>query len=207
MPIPIHCNHLRHFYVPFAEQSLLKTLLRPEQQQLLTKSLGAPFETSQLKRIYPMAPELVDVENWVNSSPLKLKELRGKVVVVHFYAFQCHNCHANFPHYNKWHEDFPSDQLALIGIQTPETSSERDPNAVRSAAKEQGFKFPVLIDLKSANWKNWSNTMWPTVYVIDKKGYIRYVWQGELNWNGATQDQTIHALIEELIAEEDSAST
>ncbi len=189
-----------------AEQAAVNTVLRAEQQQVLAKVLGEPFDTAKLERIYPMAPEFVPVENWINTSPLKLTDLRGKVVVVHFYAFQCHNCHANFAHYNKWHEDFSTDQVAVIGIQTPETSSEHDPNAVRSAAKEKGFKFPVLIDLKSANWKSWANTMWPSVYVIDKQGYIRYIWQGELNWNGATQDQTIHELIEKLIAEESATS-
>ncbi len=187
-----------------AEQSALNTILSPEQQQKLKLALGEAFDTAKLERIYPMAPELVYAADWINSEPQKLKDLRGKVVIVHFYAFQCHNCHANFGHYNKWQSEFPSDKVALIGIQTPETSSEREPTAVREAAKERGFQFPVLIDLKSENWKAWSNTMWPTVYVIDKKGYIRYVWQGELNWNGATQDQTIHDLIEKLIAEDET---
>lgn len=186
-----------------AEQAALTTLLRSEQQTALAKLLGAPFDTAKLQRIYPMAPELVPVEHWINTSPLKLKELRGKVVVLHFYAFQCHNCHANFVHYNTWHDEFPSDQVVVIGIQTPETNSERDPVAVIAAAKERGFEFPVLIDLKSENWKAWSNTMWPTVYVIDKRGYLRYLWQGELNWQGATHDQTIHTIIEQLLAEAD----
>lgn len=189
-----------------AEQAAVNTILNADQQQSLAQLLGEPFDTARLERIYPLAPEFVPVENWINSRPLKLKDLRGKVVLVHFYAFQCHNCHANFGHYNKWAEEFPTDQVAVIGIQTPETSMEHDPNAVRSAAKDKGFKFPVLIDLESANWKNWANTMWPTVYVIDKQGYIRYIWQGELNWNGATQDQTIHDLVEKLMAEEPAAS-
>jgi peroxiredoxin len=185
-----------------AEQSALTGLLRSEQQSSLGKLLGDPFDTTRLERIYPMAPELVNVEHWLNTQPLQLKELRGKVVVVHFYAFQCHNCHANFEHYNKWHDEFSTDHVVVLGIQTPETSAERDPAAVTAAAQERGFHFPVLIDLKSENWKAWANTMWPTVYVIDKRGYLRFWWQGELNWQGATHDQTLHKVIEKLIAEE-----
>jgi peroxiredoxin len=183
------------------EQDALQSVVRPEQMQKLRQLLGEPFDTMSLERIYPMAPELIPVEEWINTAPLSLKDLRGKVVVVHFYAFQCHNCHANFDHYNKWQAEFANDDVAIIGIQTPETAREREPSAVRAAAKEKGFEFPVLIDLESDNWKAWSNTMWPTVYVIDKQGYIRYVWQGELNWAGATQDQTIHDLIVKLLRE------
>ncbi len=185
-----------------AEKAALSSVLRAEQQQAANKLIGKPFDTAALQRIYPMAPEFVPVEYWLNSKPLQLKELRGKVVLVHFYAFQCHNCHANFTHYNQWHKEFPSDQVVVLGIQTPETSSERDPAAVTAAAKERDFRFPVMIDLQSENWKAWSNTMWPTVYVIDKQGYIRHLWQGELNWQGATHDKTIHDLIEKLVAEE-----
>ena len=87
----------------------------------------------------------------------------------------------------------------MIGIQTPETSLERKPDAIREAAQERDLQFPILIDLDSENWKAWSNTMWPTVYVIDRDGYIRHWWQGELNWKGATGDQTIEGLVQELI--------
>ncbi len=190
-----------------AEQAALKTKLRPEQLQTITKLLGAEFDTSALERIYPMAPELMPVEHWLNSPPLRLKELRGKVVLIHFYAFQCHNCHANFEHYNKWQKEFGGDEVVVIGIQTPETSTERNPQSVTAAAKERGFEFPVVIDLESANWQAWSNTMWPTIYVIDKQGYIRYWWQGELNWEGATHDKTVHDMLVKLVHEGEETAT
>lgn len=117
----------------------------------------------------------------MNSKPLTLKELRGKVVLVHFYAFQCHNCHANFEIYRRWHDQLRSKGVEVVGIQTPETPTERDPAAVKSAAAERKLEFPILVDLESKNWAAWGNTMWPTVYVIDKNGYIRHWWQGELN--------------------------
>lgn len=184
-----------------AEQDAVRSVLSPDQQKRLAQLLGEPFDLSRLHRIYPMAPEFVPVRNWVNSRPLTLKELRGKVVLVHFYAFQCHNCHANFEIYRRWHDQLRQKGVEVVGIQTPETSEERDPAAVQSAAAERRLNFPILVDLDSKNWAAWGNTMWPTVYVVDTNGYIRHWWQGELNWKGATADKTIEDIVEQLLAE------
>ena len=187
-----------------AEQDALKTILTAQQLEQLRKALGEPFPTAKLTRIYPMAPELVKVEHWINSKPLTLAELRGKVVLVHFYAFQCHNCHANFDIYRRWHEKLRDKGVVVLGIQTPETPRERDPAAVKAAAAERDLEFPILVDLESENWKAWGNTMWPTVYVVDKNGYLRHWWQGELNWQGATGDKTIESIVERALAEPDA---
>jgi peroxiredoxin len=183
------------------EQSLFTRLLSSSQRQRLGELIGEPLNLKNLKRIYPLAPELIDSDEWAGIGRTTLEAERGKVVLVHFYAFQCHNCVANFKHYNRWHESLSTRGVTVIGIQTPETSSERDSKLVQRAAKEQGFRFPVLIDLKNSNWDAWGNTMWPTVYVVDKKGYIRSWWQGELNWQGATGDQTIETLVDQLLME------
>ncbi|MFN6314614.1 MAG: redoxin domain-containing protein [Planctomyces sp.] len=183
------------------EQKVVDRLLSYSQRQSLAKLLGEPLNFRNLKRIYPLAPELIDSDEWAGTGRTTLEAQRGKVVLLHFYAFQCHNCVANFEHYNRWQESLSKKGVAVIGIQTPETSAERDSKLVQRAAKEQGFEFPVLIDLKNSNWDAWGNTMWPTVYVVDKKGYIRYWWQGELNWQGATGDQTIEKMVNALLTE------
>ena len=183
------------------EKRRLNELLNSAQRVSLTKLVGKPFDTASLKRIYPLAPELVDSGQWTGGEPTTLADQRGRVVLIHFYAFQCHNCVANFDHYNRWHQTLVSRGVTIIGIQTPETSAERDVSLVKAAAKEKGFQFPVLIDLSSKNWDAWGNTMWPTVYVVDKNGYIRWLWQGELNWQGATGDKSIEKLVDELIEE------
>ena len=185
-----------------AEREALTKVIRPEQWQKLKSILGDPFDATTLKRIYALAPEFASVERWVNSSPLTMRELRGKVVLVHFYAFQCHNCHANFGIYRRWHKELTDKGVVVVGIQTPETSRERDPDAVTAAAHERELKFPIMIDLNSENWKAWGNTMWPCVYVVDKRGYIRLWWPGELNWKGATGDKTIEEAVTSLLAEE-----
>lgn len=183
------------------EKKVLDRLLSTSQRKSLEKLIGEPLDFRNLKRIYPLAPELIDSDEWAGTGRTTLEAERGKVVLVHFYAFQCHNCVANFKHYNRWQESLSKKGVTVIGIQTPETSAERDSKLVQRAAKEQGFEFPVLIDLKNSNWDAWGNTMWPTVYVVDKKGYIRSWWQGELNWQGATGDQTIEKMVDELLME------
>ncbi|MFO1064504.1 MAG: redoxin domain-containing protein [Pirellulales bacterium] len=130
-----------------------------------------------------------------------MSELRGKVVIVHFYAFECVNCKRNLPIYAQWADRYKERDVAIIGIQTPETSAEADPKAVRSAATADRIQYPVLIDLERKNWKAWANTMWPTVYVIDRQGYIRFWWQGELRWQGASGDKTVQETIEALLKE------
>jgi len=184
-----------------AEKKALEDVLDEKQHEKLWKLLGDPFETSKLARIYPMAPEFAAVENWINSSPLKMKELRGKVVLVHFYAFQCHNCHANFDIYRRWHDQLRDKGVVVVGIQTPETSRERDPAAVEAAAVERDLQFPILVDLESKNWRAWGNTMWPSVYVVDKNGYIRSWWNGELQWQGAKGDKKIEKAVNVALAE------
>jgi peroxiredoxin len=187
-----------------AERRAVGQLLTKSQTAQLSALLGEPFDTTQPKRIYPMAPEFAADAEWFNSVPQTLASLRGRVVVVHFYAFECHNCHANFEIYKRWHRQWRDKGVVVIGIQSPETNRERSPEAVRQAAAEQGLEFPIIMDTDMKNWNAWANTMWPTVYVVDKHGYLRHWWQGELNWQGATGDQTIERVVESALAESDA---
>lgn len=184
-----------------AEQQALATALTTKQHEALWELLGDPFETATVERIYPLAPEIVPVGTWINSEPLTLESLRGKVVVVHFYAFECHNCHANFAIYRRWHDTLAKKGVVLIGIQTPETPRERDGQRVRAAAVENKLEFPILLDIDGKNWVAWGNTMWPTVYVVDKNGYLRAWWTGELQWQGAKGDLFIEKAIDGALAE------
>ncbi len=184
-----------------AEQQALAKALTPKQHAALWKLLGKPFETATLERIYPLAPEIVPVDTWINSEPLTLADLRGKVVVVHFYAFECHNCHANFAIYRRWHDTLAKKGVVVLGIQTPETPRERDPQRVRAAAAENKLGFPILLDADGKNWAAWGNTMWPSVYVVDKNGYLRAWWTGELQWQGAKGDLFIEKAINAALAE------
>ena len=176
-------------------------LLTPTQQAVWRRQVGRDFDLSTLGRPVFKAPELVDSGAWLNSAPLTLASLGGKVVVVHFYAFGCVNCSNNYPTYLDWQDRFRDKDVVLIGIHTPETDAERSAAAVRTKATDAGFAFPVLIDGTQANWNAWGNSMWPSVYLVDKRGYLRHFWPGELKWQGATGDQWMRERIEELLAE------
>jgi len=176
-------------------------VLTPRQRAHWQKAVGRDFDLSSLGRARFKAPELVDSGAWLNSGPLTLAGLSGKVVVLHFYAFGCINCVRNFPTYCEWQDRFRDRNVVILGIHTPETTAERDAARVAAKADEAGFRFPVLIDGDKANWNAWGNSMWPSVYLIDARGSLRHFWPGELKWQGATGDVWIRERIEELLAE------
>jgi len=89
----------------------------------------------------------------------------------------------------------------MIGIHTPETAAERDAAHVRQKAAEAELSFPILIDGKSENWNAWGNSIWPCVYVIDKQGYLRHFWAGELKWQGNDGEKFLRDRIEALLNE------
>lgn len=185
------------------ERKSVVAALSKDQQAKIGSLTGQPFDFTQLKRTLPLAPELVsEGATFLQGGPIDLEELRGKVVALHFYAFQCINCQRNFPHYRAWHDDYADDGLVILGIQSPETSAERDAQRVATAMKKDGFEFPVIMDGEMANWNAWGNTMWPTVYLIDKDGFIRRQWRGEMNWKGTPGEQMMRGTIEELLAED-----
>ncbi|MEO2045257.1 MAG: redoxin domain-containing protein [Pirellulales bacterium] len=111
------------------------------------------------------------------------------------------NCIRNYPWYKGWQKMFAGKDFVMLGIHTPETDTERVTANVRKAAAEAGLTFPILIDQDESNWDHWGNSMWPSVYLIDKEGTIRFWWYGELNWNGAEGEIRLRKRIKELLDE------
>ena len=89
----------------------------------------------------------------------------------------------------------------MIGIHTPETTVEHEVGRLRQEVKEARFEFPVVIDNENKNWSAWGNSMWPSVYLIDKHGDVRYWWYGELKWQGSDGEAIFRKRIGELLAE------
>jgi thiol-disulfide isomerase/thioredoxin len=149
------------------------------------------------------APELVG-NNWINApdgQPLRLAARRGKVTVVEFWTFGCVNCRHNLPAYARWHKQFSSREVLVIGVHTPETDTERLDSNVGKAVKQLGIEYPILLDNQYANWQRWNQHFWPTVYLVDKQGRIRYRWEGELSYGNSGGEAKMAALIEELVRE------
>src|SRR5580700_3206448 len=135
------------------------------------------------------APELKGIEEWINTKPLALKDLKGQVVVLHFWTFGCINCYHNLPSYASWQKDFGDKGVTIIGVHTPETDGEKQIEAVRTKVKDYDIKYAVAVDSGGKSWAAWGNRWWPCIYLIDKKGKVRYKWEGELKWNNAKGDE------------------
>jgi len=175
--------------------------LDDRQESIYSKLLGEAFDFSQVKPSPGIAPEFTSIDAWINSEPVTIESLRGKVVVVHFFAFGCINCIHNYPWYKEWHDAYQGKDVALIGIHTPETQTETDNDLLRASLEKNDLKFPVAVDKEKAMWKAWYNNMWPSVYIIDKQGRLRYWWYGELDWEGAGNQAVARQQIDQLLAE------
>lgn len=177
--------------------------LDDNQRRLLPEVLGPAFDLRRIRQIGVKAPEIAGIEGWINSPPIKLADLRGKVVVLHFWTFGCINCIHNLPVYKTWYDELPRDKVVIVGIHTPETHDEHQFDGLQRAVTQRELKFPIAMDLHAETWKAWGNSVWPAVYLIDRHGDVRYWWTGELKWKGADGDKRMRAHIEQLIAEKD----
>ncbi len=185
------------------EGTSIQEALSIDQRRALAAVVGKPYDLSQVRPLTFPAPQLKQVDAWVNSEPLKLSALRGKVVAFHFWAFNCGNCLNNLPHYARWHDELASQGLVVLGMHTPETKAEHDVAALRSKVDELAIRYPVAVDRDNQNWVAWANSMWPSVYLVDKRGRVRYWWYGEMNWQGTEGEKFMRERIEQLLAEPD----
>ncbi|MCX6914452.1 MAG: redoxin domain-containing protein [Verrucomicrobiota bacterium] len=148
-----------------------------------------------------VAPELTG-DSWLNlpkGSRLSIAILKGRVTIVHFWTFGCINCKRNLPAYSRWWKRFADKGVVVIGIHTPETEAERDPANVAKKVKELGIGYPVLLDAEHQNWNRWQQRIWPAIYLIDKQGRVRYLWEGELEYQNAGGEAKMTRLIVELL--------
>jgi thiol-disulfide isomerase/thioredoxin len=132
---------------------------------------------------------------WLNSKPLTSKDLRGKVVVVEFWTFDCINCRNTLPYVKGWYEKYREQGLTIVGVHTPELSFERDLDNVKQAVSDYQIGYPVAIDGDFSNWNRYHVMAWPTWFILDKEGYIRYSHIGEGDYSGS------EAMIQKLLAE------
>ena|SRR3989338_2452449 len=138
-----------------------------------------------LKKERP-APELESNENpkfWLNSQPLSLDKLKGKVILLDFWTYSCINCVRTLPHLRKFWDKYKNKRFMLVGIHTPEFEFEKEIGNVKYAVKKYGIKYPILSDPSRNNWENYGNTYWPRLALINSEGKIVYEHIGEGNYN------------------------
>lgn len=140
-------------------------------------------------------PSLDGATEWLNSAPLTAQALRGKVVLVDFWTYDCINCRRSMPYVNQWAKKYEKDGLVVIGVHTPEYAYEKLIGNVRRAVQAMDISYPIAIDNDYAIWRAFNNQYWPAHYFIDAKGQVRFSHFGEGRYED--QEQVIRQLLEE----------
>ncbi|MFL6228572.1 MAG: redoxin domain-containing protein [Pyrinomonadaceae bacterium] len=170
--------------------------------RLTAAAAGAPaFDGSFFKRDSvldakdaPPAPAFA-AGTWINSDPLKLETLRGRVVVVDFWTFGCYNCRNTLPSLKRLHDAYASQGLTIVGVHTPELDSERVVANVRREVSSLGLRYPVVTDDDYATWRAYNVEAWPTVFILDRRGRVRYEHVGEGHYE--EQERAVKTLLAE----------
>ncbi len=125
------------------------------------------------------AAEFTGLSNWMNSAPLSIASLRGKVVLVDFWTYGCINCVNTLPYVTQLYSKYKDRGLVVVGIHTPEFPFERSASNVAAALARHGITYPVAQDNNSATWNAYSNQYWPAQYIVDQNGRVVYTHAGE----------------------------
>lgn len=125
------------------------------------------------------APEFQGIANWINTEPLTMEQLRGKVVLIDFWTYTCVNCIRTMPYLKEWHEKYAGKGLVIVGVHTPEFEFEKFTGNVVDSAQKFGLSYPIAQDNDFGTWNAYANRAWPAKYLVDKDGIIRYKHFGE----------------------------
>jgi thiol-disulfide isomerase/thioredoxin len=125
------------------------------------------------------APEFTGLTEWINGPPRTLASMRGRVVLVKFWAFQCINCEHTLAATRGWYDRYHALGLEIVAVHTPELADERVPANVRAAVRADSIPYPVALDPAYSTWKAWDNHAWPAFYLVDARGHVRYTRIGE----------------------------
>ena len=183
-------NIFRTFLVLFVAMLFALPLLIPRQVD------SKEFDS------FPL-PELsqTDSSAWLNSAPLKREDLLGKVTLIDFWTYGCWNCYRSFPWLHSVEEKFADKSFGVLGIHTPEFDHERKRLNVVKKIEEFNIAHPVMMDNDFGFWKAMNNHYWPSWYLVDKQGIVRYLFVGETH-EGTRKAMAIEAAIEQLLSEE-----
>lgn len=142
------------------------------------------------------APPLTGITDWFNTPgdhALPLSQLRGKVVLIDFWAYSCINCQRSIPHVVDWYRTYRDSGLEVIGVHTPEYAFEKVPSNVVAAAERLGIDYPIALDPAFSTWTGYRNSYWPAQYLIDSTGVVRHIEFGEGGY--ATSERMIRDLL------------
>jgi len=159
-------------HTPFNFDTLSTALLPKKKHPVISDS--ALFNITSYQ-----APELTGGDEWINSKPIAMADLKGKVVLVDFWTYSCINCIRNNPYLETWYNKYKVDGLVIIGVHAPEFAFERVAANVKQAVKDQHITYPVVLDNNFTIWNAFANQSWPASYLIDQNGQVRRLHEGE----------------------------
>lgn len=144
------------------------------------------------------APEFVGLTDWINTdngNPIKVSDLKGRVVLVDFWTYSCINCQRDIPYVNEWYDKYHNYGFEVIGVHTPEFRFEQNLENVKKAVADLGIKYPVALDNKYQTWRRFQNHYWPAKYLIDANGQIVFYRFGEGSYD--LTEQKIQELLQQ----------
>jgi thiol-disulfide isomerase/thioredoxin len=153
------------------------------------------IDKSQFKK----APEFDKVTGYINTKPINLSDLKGKVVLVDFWTYSCINCIRTIPYLVDWNEKYADKGLVIVGVHAPEFEFEKNIDNVKAAVEKFGIKYPVIQDNDKGTWNAYQNQYWPRKYIVDSEGYLRYDHIGEGGY--AETEKVIQSLLQERSAQ------
>ena len=160
-----------------------------------TETPEAKRDVLILARNAVRAPALAE-GTWINSEPLTLEELEGRVVIVDFWTFGCYNCRNTLPTLKRWDARYRKDGLTIVGVHSPESDHEKNMENVRREVQRLGIRYPVVTDNDYATWRAYGVQAWPTTVILDKQGRVRFTHIGEGMYT------EMERVIQKLLAEE-----
>jgi thiol-disulfide isomerase/thioredoxin len=140
------------------------------------------------------APEFQAIANWINSRPLTMEELQGRVVLIDFWTYTCVNCIRTMPYLKDWHAKYASHGLVIVGVHSPEFEFEKLAENVADDARELGLDYAIAQDNDFQTWRAYRNRFWPAKYLVDQEGLVRYNHFGEGAYDET--EQQIRQLLE-----------
>jgi len=166
-------------------------------QSELRKLRGSTREaaSSSTLRDFGAAPEFAGISKWINSDPLTMSKLRGKVVLIDFWTYSCINCLRTLPHVKAWYRTYRDRGLVIVGVHTPEFAFEHVAGNVKGAVQRLEVEYPVALDNGFGTWNAYRNQYWPAKYLVDRQGHLRYYHFGEGEYD--TTEARIRTLLGE----------
>jgi thiol-disulfide isomerase/thioredoxin len=148
-----------------------------------------------------LAPDFIVGGQWLNSKPLSIADLRGKVVIVNIWVHSCINCHNSLPTLVSWYKKYKDQGLEIVGVHTPEFESDKDLGQTAASLKQDNVTWPVMQDNDEATWHAYKNQFWPAFYIVDRNGVIRSTHAGEISSRYPAAIPGLEADIKKLLDE------